>query len=156
MQPINWKWMVTISVAFIVLASQTVLVQGKCNYCGDNDIACVNRTSFKLCFDGEKSEEIYTCPEGMACVGLNTKCAKDDGNVPPECDQDTSGCDICNDSKLFTCTSRTTFAQCDGTTITTTTGKCPEGFVCDTRSNMACVNECNAPEQIECDREFAA
>lgn len=63
------------------------------------------------------------------------------------------GCGVCKENKLFACTSRTTFVQCNGEELTDITGVCPEGLVCDSESGEICKDECNRPQELECDRE---
>ena len=127
------------------------ITEAKCNTCNPNGIACINETAFNLCFN-EKADTTneFNCPEGNVCSQTQFKCVKK-GDGPAACDPN-QGCAVCDGIKMFACTSRTTFAQCNGDVITRNSGKCPEGFVCDSNSKEICVNECNMPAQIECDR----
>lgn len=141
-------------MCFAVFALMLVpsLIEAKCNTCSTYGVACINETAFNLCFN-EKPDTAneFSCPEGTVCSQTQFKCIPK-GDGPAACNPN-QGCAECDGIKMFACTSRTTFAQCNGQEITTNSGKCPEGFICDSNSMEICVDECNTPEQIECDRD---
>ncbi|XP_075160479.1 uncharacterized protein LOC142233439 [Haematobia irritans] len=123
-----------------------------CNECQENHVACVNQTSYYMCF-GESipnTSQLFTCPEGLVCTNLPTICFQRN-TLPASCG-DTSSCDICNSNQVFACTSRTTFSFCYGaTTPSDVTGNCPLNTTCDASSPNFCVYELKATS-IVCDR----
>uniref|UniRef100_A0A1I8NW72 Uncharacterized protein n=1 Tax=Stomoxys calcitrans TaxID=35570 RepID=A0A1I8NW72_STOCA len=123
-----------------------------CNECQDNHVACVNETSYYMCF-GEgipNTKQLFTCPDGMVCTYLPTICFQR-STLPASCG-DTSSCGVCNANQVFACTSRTTFAFCFGATIPSdVVGNCPKGTICDASSPNFCVDEL-MPNSIVCDQ----
>lgn len=140
-----------LSVGLILAAYQ---IEAKCDACGTNGIACVNETSFHMCYDGNQDKsEILTCPSNKICVRSSMKCVDPGMGLTPDCIPDRT-CSYCDGSKLFTCTSRTTYAMCNGDQLTDFKGVCPPKLVCDSSSSEICVTECKLTNnQIECDRE---
>lgn len=129
-------------------------IEAKCNSCTEeNGIACFNETSFYMCFNGIADTSLpLTCSEGKICTRSSLKCVKPGMGMDPDCNFN-KGCGICDNTKMFTCTSRTTFAQCNGYERTNITGVCPPGWTCDSSNTEVCVNDCNLPAQLECERE---
>ncbi|KAH8280811.1 hypothetical protein KR044_006583, partial [Drosophila immigrans] len=125
------------------LYCQLCLVNGKCNECQTtNDVACVNQTSFHLCFGGIRPDtnQTFTCPDGLVCTEMPNICFQR-SDKPASCG-DTSSCGLCNHNNVFACTSRNTFAFCYGApTPSTENGTCPDGRFCDASSANICVSK---------------
>ncbi|XP_037936545.1 uncharacterized protein LOC119674088 [Teleopsis dalmanni] len=128
-------------------------VYGKCNECQQNDIACIDETQFHICAGGQiDNKYTFKCPENTICTDYRAKCMPADSGITPSCTPD-AGCGICSPPSMFTCLSRTQFAQCNGAEITTNVGVCPDGFTCDTATSAICVNDCNNLTNLSCDRD---
>ncbi|XP_067646514.1 uncharacterized protein [Eurosta solidaginis] len=125
-----------------------------CNVCQDNQVACVNSTSFYLCF-GESTpytDVLYHCKDGFECTEFNAICLQASATRPPSCGS-TSLCGQCTAHRnaLFACMSRTTFQMCyGGVRPTGQLGYCPTGFVCDATSDAICVSAAG-PNTVACD-----
>ncbi|KAM7355569.1 uncharacterized protein ACRADG_001597 [Cochliomyia hominivorax] len=128
-------------------------IEASCNTCSPHGIACINETSYHLCFENKaNTNQVITCPGNKVCSSTKLRCVEK-GSGSPACEPN-KGCGDCRIGELFACTSRTTFAQCHDGKLTTFTGVCPEGFVCETREGgEICKNECDRPNKLECDRE---
>ncbi|EDW02857.1 uncharacterized protein LOC6562277 [Drosophila grimshawi] len=133
---------------FIVVAAliwQLDIVQSNCDVCQANDAACVNQTSYKLCFGKNipNNDQIFTCPDGLVCTDKAQICFQR-SEVPASCG-DNDSCGLCNESKTFACTSRNTFSFCFGATKpTTVNGTCPAGRFCDASDVNICVSTATA------------
>ncbi|CAD7002598.1 uncharacterized protein LOC101455165 [Ceratitis capitata] len=143
-----------ISILLLIIAAATLLVQqsvAKCGVCGDNGIACISETEFYICFNGEPdTSTVQECPDGGTCTSLLAKCINA-ANTEPDCSSDanpTCGCYF--GSTMFVCTSRTTFAQCNGNE-TIVSGTCPTGMYCTTQGGEICIEECKIEGELECD-----
>ncbi|XP_036337567.1 uncharacterized protein LOC118747626 [Rhagoletis pomonella] len=111
----------------------------KCRTCGLNGIACASENTFHICSHGlADTSQIFTCPEANVCVGdSNAKCVP---NAVADCSKQRSRCGVCDGSKLFTCLTSTTFAQCNSTLLLRSiSGSCPSGLTCDSSSPEICV-----------------
>ncbi|KAH8373684.1 hypothetical protein KR093_003284, partial [Drosophila rubida] len=130
-------------VVLVALCYQLCLVNSECNACqASNDVACINQTSYQLCFGGTKphTDQTFTCPDGLVCSEMPNICFQR-SDTPASCG-DTSSCGLCNQNKVFACTSRNTFAFCYGApTPSTQNGTCPEGRFCDASSVNICVSK---------------
>ncbi|XP_037940347.1 uncharacterized protein LOC119673183 [Teleopsis dalmanni] len=128
-------------------------VNGNCNECQENNIACIDETHFHICAGGQIDKRFtFICPDNGICTGYGLKCMPANSGITPSCTPD-SGCAICSPTNMFTCISRTQFAQCSGSEITANVGVCPDGFTCDTTSSAICINDCNKPASLSCDRD---
>ncbi|XP_030372297.1 uncharacterized protein LOC115622492 [Scaptodrosophila lebanonensis] len=139
---------------FLILALSYVLVNvsGDCNTCQSNNVACVNATHFKVCYDNVRNDEnIMDCGEGKVCTDLGIICFNE-GFYEPSCDPTAAeaNCRTCDGNRLFVCTSRTTFQMCNGNTLGPQVSTCPPNKVCSIDSGEFCVDECDVPGQIEC------
>ncbi|XP_061395607.1 uncharacterized protein LOC133331222 [Musca vetustissima] len=137
--------------ALVLLYLNNCLVAAVCNECQENNVACVNETSYHFCFGANipNTEQLFTCPDGLVCTHLPNICFQRN-TLPASCG-DTSSCGICNSNQVFACTSRTTFAFCFGATIPSdVVGSCPTGMICDASSSDFCVRELK-PTSIVCD-----
>ncbi|XP_062134594.1 uncharacterized protein LOC133844551 [Drosophila sulfurigaster albostrigata] len=123
------------------LGCQLCLVNSVCNECQPlNDAACINETSFHLCFGSStpNTDQTFTCPDGLVCSQQPNICFQR-SETPASCG-DTDSCGLCNSDYVFACTSLTTFSLCYGaTTPSTTNGTCPDGRFCDASSSNICV-----------------
>ncbi|EDW40770.1 GM25094 [Drosophila sechellia] len=133
------------------MVAQTV---SDCNVCQSNQVACINSTSFYLCFgDGTPHrDQVYHCLEGFDCTNLTAICVQKSSQRPPSCG-DTSQCGQCNANRnyLFACQSRGIFQMCYGATRPTGKfGYCPTGTVCDASSTSICVPEVEG-QTLTCD-----
>ncbi|TMW52557.1 hypothetical protein DOY81_002382 [Sarcophaga bullata] len=127
------------------------ITNAACNVCQENNAACVNLTSYHLCFGGSQPNraQLFTCPDGLVCTNLRNICFQR-STLPASCG-DTSSCGKCNSNQVFACTSRTTFAFCFGATIPSeTVGSCPLGTICDASSSDFCVDQLT-PTSIVCE-----
>ncbi|XP_065361093.1 uncharacterized protein LOC135954787 [Calliphora vicina] len=139
-----------LAAAFILAPSH---IEAKCNLCSDYGIACINETSFNLCFGGKQdTSKVYDCPADRLCSATSLKCIEASSGGKAACEPN-KGCGVCDGDKIFACTSRTTFAQCNGEELTEITGVCPKGLTCNSEGSEICVDECNRPNVFECDRE---
>ncbi|XP_030238993.1 uncharacterized protein LOC108650537 [Drosophila navojoa] len=116
-----------------------------CNVCQTNQAACINSTSFYLCFgDGmPHTDRIYNCLEGTVCTARTAICVQKNALWPPSCG-DTSKCGQCSAHRnhKFACQSRRTFQMCYGATRPTgALGFCPPGYACDASSDVVCTPE---------------
>ncbi|XP_053955348.1 uncharacterized protein LOC128861321 [Anastrepha ludens] len=125
-----------------------------CNVCQTNQVACINSTSFYLCF-GESDpnmDTLYHCKEGFECTEYTAICLQASATRAPSCGS-TSLCGQCTaqSNALFACMSRSTFQMCyGGLHPTGQLGYCPSGFVCDATSDAVCVSEAASPT-VTCD-----
>ncbi|XP_049313236.1 uncharacterized protein LOC125778628 [Bactrocera dorsalis] len=148
------------SISLILLATVSLLVQhttATCGVCGSNGIACISETQFNICFNNQPDNTTaHECPNGGTCTSLLMKCS-DAANAPADCTPTTDmTCGCAADSPTFVCTSRTTFAQCNGATVVTT-GTCPTGLTCAAqRGGDICVDACYLDGEIECDLDAPA
>ncbi|ALC44880.1 CG14958, partial [Drosophila busckii] len=121
-----------------------------CNVCQSNQVACMNSTSFYLCF-GEgtpNTDNLYSCLAGFQCSDRAAICIQKNAQVPPSCG-DTSKCGQCSAHRnfKFACHSRGIFQMCVGAAQPTGVyGECPSGKVCDANSDEVCVPE--VPGQV--------
>ncbi|XP_017482582.1 PREDICTED: uncharacterized protein LOC108371513 [Rhagoletis zephyria] len=143
----------TFLILLLIITTTTLLVHqttASCGVCGTNGIACISETEFYLCFNSQPDNStVQTCPNNGTCTSLMLKCS-DAANAPADCEPLACGCTV--DSGMFVCTSRTTYAQCNGN-VTVATGTCPTGLTCAaTRGGEICVDDCLLEGQIECDR----
>ncbi|XP_001353087.3 uncharacterized protein [Drosophila pseudoobscura] len=142
---------------FLMISSMVVYIQSECNKCqSNNNVACVNKTHYRFCLDNVEPGAILPCNDGEVCTSLAKICVPE-GAYEPSC-QDSEAttpneCPSCTASSLFVCTSRTTFQQCNGTTLTDRVIKCNEGKFCSMASGKYCVGECELTGDIECDRD---
>ncbi|XP_017474252.1 PREDICTED: uncharacterized protein LOC108364890, partial [Rhagoletis zephyria] len=130
---------IAIFAIFIIILRVTS--QG-CNVCQSNSAACINETSFYLCYGGTLpyTNQIYNCADGLVCSDQPNICFQSNG-AAASCG-DTSSCGLCNANQVFACTSRTTFAFCFGATRPTdVNGTCPTGWLCDASTQNICVAE---------------
>ncbi|KAH8336058.1 hypothetical protein KR067_013520, partial [Drosophila pandora] len=138
-----------VAAAFLVAQSWS-----ECNVCQNNQVACINSSSFYLCFgDGTPhTDQLYHCLDGFDCTNLSAICVQKSSQRPPSCG-DTSKCGQCSASVnyLFACQSRGIFQMCYGATRPMGKfGYCPTGTVCDATSNAICVPEV-ANQNVTCD-----
>ncbi|SPP77361.1 uncharacterized protein LOC117579279 [Drosophila guanche] len=141
--------LVALFVAFLV--GQTI---SECNVCQSNKVACINSTSFYLCFgDGmPHTDQLYHCLDGFQCSNLTAICTQKSNQRPPSCG-DTSQCGQCSAHRnyLFACQSRGIFQMCYGASRPTGKfGYCPTGTVCDASSDSICVRAV-ANQTLTCD-----
>lgn len=139
-----------LAVSFILIPSR---IDAKCNLCSEYGIACINETSFHLCYgDKPDTSSDFNCPSESLCSASSLKCVSAESGGKPACEPNV-GCGVCGGDKMFACTSRTTFAQCNGTKLTQINGQCPKGLICHSQGSEICVDECNKPAVLECDRD---
>ncbi|KAI8121367.1 hypothetical protein CVS40_7539 [Lucilia cuprina] len=159
MLKINFKMKIVLSVYNILIFLLVVCflthqsVNAACNVCQENNVACVNLTSYHMCFGASKpnTAQLFTCPDGLVCTNLPNICFQR-STLPASCG-DTSSCGKCNSNQVFACTTRTTFAFCFGSTVPSeVVGSCPQGKICDASSAEICVDELT-PTSIVCDLE---
>ncbi|XP_030572682.1 uncharacterized protein LOC115771222 [Drosophila novamexicana] len=141
-------------VGVLALAWFLVGILADCNVCQTNQVACINSTSFYLCFgDGTPhTDHIYSCLEGTVCTDRTAICLQASAQRPPSCG-DTSKCGQCsaNRNYKFACQSRRLFQMCYGATQPTgALGTCPAGYVCDASTDVVCVAE-RAGQNYTCD-----
>nr|XP_014094106.1 uncharacterized protein LOC106620208 [Bactrocera oleae] len=146
-----------ICISLLLLTTISLLVQqtiAACGVCGSNGIACISETQFNICFNNQPDNStVQECPNGGTCTSLLIKCSNA-ANAPADCTAATCGCTV--DSPMFVCTSRTTFAQCNGAEVVTT-GTCPTGLTCAAqRGGDICVDACYLDGEIECDLDAPA
>ncbi|XP_050335218.1 uncharacterized protein LOC126762485 [Bactrocera neohumeralis] len=129
--------------ALFILSISVWYVSGQaCNVCQSNSAACINETSFYLCYGGTVpiKDQMFHCADGLICSNLPNICFQSNG-ASASCG-DTSSCGLCNENQVFACTSRNTFAFCFGATKPTdVTGSCPTGRICDASTQNICVTE---------------
>ncbi|XP_061395560.1 uncharacterized protein LOC133331179 [Musca vetustissima] len=143
-----------ILATLLLLLLHSNYAAGECNVCQSNQAACINSTSFYLCFgdDVPNTETLYHCKEGFDCTDLNAICVQSSSQRRPSCG-DTSLCGMCSAHRnhLFACLSRTTFQMCYGAIRPIgQIGYCPQGLVCDANSDAICVLE-ELVESATCD-----
>ncbi|XP_020714560.1 uncharacterized protein LOC101457555 [Ceratitis capitata] len=148
------KWLIIFVQAILCIYLLIGSTSAECNVCQTNQVACINSTSFYLCF-GDTSpnmDVLYHCKEGFECTEFNAICLQASATRPPSCGS-TSLCGQCTAqaNALFACLSRTTFQMCyGGLHPTGQVGYCPSGFVCDATSDAICVNAATQ-STITCD-----
>ncbi|XP_017862115.1 PREDICTED: uncharacterized protein LOC108613271 [Drosophila arizonae] len=133
---------IVLALCFVCLVGHVVT---DCNVCQTNQAACINSTSFYLCFgDGmPHTDRIYNCLEGTVCTARTAICVQKNAQWPPSCG-DTSKCGQCSAHRnhKFACQSRGTFQMCYGATRPTgALGFCPPGYACDASSDVVCTPE---------------
>ncbi|XP_023160929.2 uncharacterized protein LOC111592761 [Drosophila hydei] len=129
-------------------------VVADCNVCQTNQAACINSTSFYLCFgDGTPhTDNIYSCLDGTVCTARTAICVQKNALWPASCG-DTSKCGQCSAHRnhKFACLSRHTFRMCYGAAQPTgPIGICPAGNACDAESDVVCTVE-RAGQTFTCD-----
>ncbi|KAH8371823.1 hypothetical protein KR093_008977, partial [Drosophila rubida] len=128
------------------------LSAGVCNRCNEHNIACVNQTHFKYCVNYSPIDDTLYCGDGKVCTDLGTMCGNKD-IFEPACSDSDIDCQTCDASRLFVCTSRTTFQMCNGAEFTGNVLNCPAETVCSINSGKFCVPECELPNgKFECNR----
>ncbi|XP_034481977.1 uncharacterized protein LOC117787540 [Drosophila innubila] len=125
-----------------------------CNVCQPNQAACINSTSYYMCFgdDTPYTDHIYNCLAGFQCSDYPSICIQKNAQRPPSCG-DTSKCGHCSAHRnyKFACHSRGIFQLCYGASQPTGSyGKCPAGTVCDASSDVVCVQE-KPGQAVTCD-----
>ncbi|XP_030373076.1 uncharacterized protein LOC115623039 [Scaptodrosophila lebanonensis] len=125
-----------------------------CNVCQSNGAACINSTSYYMCFGGitPNQEQLYHCLDGFECTDLRAICVQKNAQRPPSCGN-TALCGQCSAHRnyLFACLSRGIFQMCYGSSQPAGKfGYCPTGFVCHAGSDAVCVPE-NTVSTITCD-----
>ncbi|KAM8709008.1 hypothetical protein ACLKA7_015904 [Drosophila subpalustris] len=125
-----------------------------CNVCQTNQAACINSTSYYLCFgDGTPhTDNIFHCLAGFQCSDSTAICIQKNAQRPPSCG-DTSKCGLCSAHRnyKFACHARGIFQMCYGASQPTGPyGMCPTGTVCDASSDVVCVPE-KPGESVTCD-----
>ncbi|XP_013111480.1 uncharacterized protein LOC106089998 [Stomoxys calcitrans] len=131
---------VALIIGLILVIHQT---DAKCGECGTNGIACINSTNFHICFGADPDKSLnFQCPTNKICTRLGMKCVEPGMGVEPDCGSGL-GCATCDGDQLFTCTSRTTYAMCQGAQVSKTHYSCPSHMTCDTRTKEICVDECH-------------
>ncbi|KAH8239947.1 hypothetical protein KR032_009645, partial [Drosophila birchii] len=138
----------------VILALFVAQTMSDCNVCQSNKVACINSTSFYLCFGDSTPhrDQLYHCLDGFDCTNLTAICTQKSSQRPPSCG-DTSKCGQCsaNSNYLFACQSRGIFQMCYGATRPTGKfGYCPSGKVCDASSTTICVPE-EESQTVTCD-----
>ncbi|XP_067642773.1 uncharacterized protein [Eurosta solidaginis] len=146
-----------LTILLSVITISTLLVQqttASCGVCNSNGIACISQTEFYICYNNQPDNTTrHECPNQGTCTNLKIKCSEA-GNAPADCTPPICGCTA--NSEMFACTSRTTFAQCNGAQVVTR-GSCPTGLLCSsTGGGELCVGECQVQGQIECDLDVPA
>ncbi|XP_067642774.1 uncharacterized protein [Eurosta solidaginis] len=124
---------------FVAAAFLFTRVSAKCNTCSLNGIACLTEQSFHICHRTRSdASQIFNCPEGHVCVAdAPEKCVP---NAVADCAVEHNICGACDGSKLFTCLTPTTFAQCNGTSLLRhISGSCPNVLTCDSSRPEICV-----------------
>ncbi|KAH8406004.1 hypothetical protein KR215_002644, partial [Drosophila sulfurigaster] len=125
-----------------------------CNVCQSNQAACINSTSYYLCFGDDEpyTDQVYTCLAGFQCSNATAICIQKNAQRPPSCG-DTSKCGLCSAQRnyKFACLSKGIFQLCYGASQPTGPyGQCPTGMVCDATSDTVCVEE-TAGQEYTCD-----
>ncbi|XP_016955777.1 uncharacterized protein LOC108028447 [Drosophila biarmipes] len=139
---------------FAALSSMAVVVLGLCDSCQTNNVACLNETHYRFCADNVAPNQVAECPTGQVCTNLAIICM-DKGSYDASCSADAAdgSCPSCDGTSMFVCTSRTTFQQCNGTSLLSQVTKCKDNKICSISSGKYCVDLCEAGDSIECDRE---
>ncbi|XP_049313862.1 uncharacterized protein LOC105223594 [Bactrocera dorsalis] len=148
------KWLMVILQVTICIYFFIESTSAACNVCQDNQVACINSTSFYLCFgdSNPNMDVLYHCKEGFECTEYNAICLQASATRAPSCGS-TSLCGQCTAqaNALFACLSRTTFQMCYGAVHPTgQVGYCPSGFVCDATSDAVCVSTAGT-HTVTCD-----
>ncbi|EDW93111.1 uncharacterized protein LOC6532655 [Drosophila yakuba] len=144
--------------SFAIMSCVAVLVLGdsECNTCLPNKVQCLNETHFSFCGNNVSPDQVMQCPDGQVCTSLLKICLPKGSNAGA-CTPDAEvSCPSCSGSKLFVCTSRTTFQMCDGDKLTGQVTKCKDNTFCSMKSNKFCVDRCEITKSVdgfECDRE---
>ncbi|XP_073841355.1 uncharacterized protein [Musca autumnalis] len=149
-----FRWHLFLCSFLLLLLLHFNYATAECNVCQSNQAACINSTSFYLCFgdDVPNMETLYHCKDGFDCTDLNAICVQSSSQRRPSCG-DTSLCGMCSAHRnhLFACLSRTTFQMCYGAIRPIgQIGYCPQGLVCDANSDAICVSE-ELVESVTCD-----
>ncbi|XP_075163203.1 uncharacterized protein LOC142235831 [Haematobia irritans] len=108
-----------------------------------------------MCYGAEMDRsQTFVCPRDRVCVHLSLKCAESENGAIADCAA-AAGCSSCDGNKLFTCTSRTTYAMCNGTQVENVHHSCPPRLFCDSRTLEICVDECHIYNgmKVDCDLE---
>eukprot|EP00099_Drosophila_melanogaster_P001879 NP_001097552.1 uncharacterized protein Dmel_CG34426 [Drosophila melanogaster] len=142
----------------IVLLSALVapsIVSAACGQCVDAH-SCIGESEFQLCYDGVRDQTInYTCPESKPiCTTYGIICMPNGTSIERGCG-DVSNCGVCSESTTFACTSRTTFAVCNGDVVSANSFDCAEDFVCSVKnaaSGSPCISRCDSSDSDICDR----
>ncbi|SPP76207.1 Hypothetical predicted protein [Drosophila guanche] len=130
------------AVLLVLVAMQGTLIWSTCDVCQSNGAACINQTSYNLCFGGSSpnTAQTFTCTDGLVCTDQPIICFQR-SETPASCG-DTDSCGQCAPNYTFACTSRSTFAFCFGATKpTNVTGSCPTDYFCDASTQEICVKK---------------
>ncbi|XP_017957204.1 uncharacterized protein LOC108651819 [Drosophila navojoa] len=153
MQPSYLILLVALSCCLLALGDAA-----HCGGCMDNNVACFNRTHYRVCVNHSPIEggNLLACGPGKICTDKQDFCwtpLPSDG-VYPVCSDYTTNCRQCDYDKMFVCTSHTTFQLCTGPKMSPEVNYCPEGTVCSIDSGDFCVKPCKLPNgRHECDKE---
>ncbi|XP_054735121.1 uncharacterized protein LOC129242483 [Anastrepha obliqua] len=114
-------------------------VSARCHTCSSNGVACASENSFYICSNRlADTSKTFNCPDGSVCVADDSNiCSKD---AVADCAKERNICGVCDGSKLFTCLTSTTYAQCNSTSLLRSiSGSCPAGLTCDSSNPEICV-----------------
>ncbi|KAH8343114.1 hypothetical protein KR059_005278 [Drosophila kikkawai] len=125
-----------------------------CQECqADNDVYCLNQTSYQNCMKNAAFGAVETCPTGTVCSNSADVCV-DSSQVDGTTVLDVCGlpasCQTCNTNKKYTCVSQTQFARCSssGVVLSSSVYSCEEDEICIeaglTFYNNICVPTCAA------------
>nr|XP_016941719.2 uncharacterized protein LOC108018658 [Drosophila suzukii] len=107
---------VTIPIFAIVLCGLTVVESQNCQECiSDNEVYCVNQTSYRNCLKSSPFGNVINCPTGTVCTNSNDVCVQSSevtGTIIDVCGTSGGiGCATCTDTN-YACVSKTQFARC--------------------------------------------
>ncbi|KAH8343115.1 hypothetical protein KR059_005279 [Drosophila kikkawai] len=128
---------IILAIFFLIFASGNLALETtttlECQVClGDNDVYCLNQTSYQNCMKGKPFGDVEVCPTGTVCTNDADICVENpDGTTIQDVCGDASTCESCTGSNKYTCVSSTQFARCKSTTLVTSTiYSCEEDEVC--------------------------
>ncbi|XP_070142011.1 uncharacterized protein [Drosophila kikkawai] len=125
-----------------------------CQECqADNDVYCLNQTSYQNCMKNAAFGAVETCPTGTVCSNSADVCVDSsqvDGTTVLDVCGLSASCQTCNTNKKYTCVSQTQFARCSssGVVLSSSVYSCEEDEICIeaglTFYNNICVPTCAA------------
>ncbi|XP_017042996.1 uncharacterized protein LOC108089329 [Drosophila ficusphila] len=113
--------MQNILIILIIVSCGLVVVEPlNCQEClSDNDVYCVDQTSYKYCMNNNPFGNVVSCPTGTVCTNANAICVESSDlsdTVEDVCGNSADGgCATC--TEMYTCVSKNQFVRCSGSTL---------------------------------------
>ncbi|XP_016992391.2 uncharacterized protein [Drosophila takahashii] len=144
---------IIIPIFAIVFCGLSVVESLNCQEClTDNDVYCVNQTSYRNCLKSGPFGSVLNCPEGTVCTNSDEVCVPSSevtGTIEDVCGTSGgNGCATCS-SENYACVSQNQFARCSKQVLVDSNiYNCNADEICNSEAlrnyNNICVPSCAA------------